>query len=138
LEISQTEDFLPGERQMILKPISSDLLKVDNAGNSLTVWMDYFDPDMPSNFGDSGYQMYLTRTTKRILRKKNEQLQIAKATGKSTVLVINADLDDPVANTYGTAENLRITFSRQPQESWSNIDQIFLRRKESIALIIGK
>lgn len=89
-EIAQEPYFLVGEQHMIHQPIVCDLIKRSNNGNLLTVLYDYFDPSpsMPRNMAADGFQIYMSRSTKRILEKKNRQLQAPKSLNKTTALIL--------------------------------------------------
>ena len=139
LEAVQDQNMEVGERWMILQPIECDLIKVKDQGSSLeVVWMDYYDPDMPRDFGKGGFQTYLKRSLKETLASKNKQLRKAKIAGKFTVLVLSVEIDDPMAYFYATVNNLQKVISLLPKQSWEFIDLILLERSGEIAVIISR
>jgi hypothetical protein len=135
LEIAQDPIFLVGEQHMIQRPITCDLIKMNNHGHSLTILMDYYDSNMPKNFAHDNFKAYLSRSIEKIFRNKNKQLQIPKDAGKQTALLIIIDMDDPTASIYGSTKNLRQIIESQSRASWSNIDRIYVQRGKSIHLV---
>jgi hypothetical protein len=139
LEAVRDQDIMPEQRWMIPQPIECDLIKVKDQGSSLeVVWMDYYDPDMPRNFGRGGFQAYLKRSLEKILVHKNEQLREAKTAGKLTVLVLSVEVDDPLAQFYASVDNLRAVLSRQSKQSWGFIDLILWEREGEIAVVASR
>jgi len=133
--LESSQDLMLGEQCLIYKPVLCDLIKISNEGNSIEVQMDYYEPNMPRNFGNGGFKDYLNRTLKEILKKKNKQLKIPKDMGKITVLVLSIDENDPLANVYGTSENLQSALNSQPKENRKYIDQIMLESKGKIEIL---
>ncbi|MFA5240611.1 MAG: hypothetical protein WC476_13015 [Phycisphaerae bacterium] len=138
LEAVEDEGMEVGEQHMIFEPLLCDLIMTSDKGSEITVRWDYYDPDMPKNFGNGGFLAYLNRSLSRVLTDKNEQLRIAKGTGRITALVLSIDPTDPLALVYGTVDNIRRTLDNQPKEIWKYIDQIFLMRKKNIKLLVSK
>jgi hypothetical protein len=133
-------DFQVGDQYIIHQPFDFDLIKRSDQGHSLTVEIDYYDPDptLPRNLAGDGFRPYLDRSLKLILAKKNQQLHTAKASRWRTALIINVDMEDPVAGIYCTAQNLKTAINAQPASSWSSIDRIYVRTRDSINLIASQ
>ena len=133
-DIVDDSEFLVGEQRMIPEPLLCDLIKISETGSTISILYDFYDREMPKNLGDGGFRTYLNRTVLRIFEKKNRQLREPKSAGKTTALILCIDQEDPVAEVYGSVENIRAAICAQPVENWSNIDRVFVQRSGRIFL----